>query len=290
LAQTLARIEGWVPLERRLLTVPEDLRPVFAGELDTGAVGGMVCEPVARGTGPALLLASAQVAARDADAVVVHTPADQWVADTAAWRAAVAKACELAARGFLALIGIRLREPDPGLGYIVPGRRMHAFGTHVHSFREKPDYDEATQLVRRGALANGGIFVWRARTFLDTVAELRPDWYAAVSQGRAELGAFELLRPGSVDREIIERVPDRLAVVELDCDWDDLGTWPRLRERMLRLGLTRADAPFVWTDGAVVTAQGRPDDAVVVVGNCMWVTSTDGLAQLAVDCEAAEPV
>lgn len=282
LAQTLARLEGLVPAGRRRIVVGTALSPVFAAADPTPRL----VEPDPRGTGPALTLAAAWAAAEDPEAIVLSAPADHWIADAAAFRQTVARAAELAVRGWLVLLGVPLAEPDSGYGYILPDKPLHAWGSRVRGFREKPPLPEAQRLLADGALANAGIFVWRARTFLDTVAGLEPDWAAAVAGGRPDAARWAALRADSIDRAVLERVPDRLAVLPLESAWDDVGTWPRLRARMLALGLTDAAGPFIWAPGRTIVDAG-PGEAVVAVDGRVWRGSLADLDTLAARAAAA---
>ena len=282
LAQTLQRLEGLVPVARRRIVVGRSLSPVFAAADSTP----QLVEPDPRGTGPALTLAAAWAADADSEAIVLNAPADHWIADDEAFRATVARAAELAVRGWLVLLGVPLGAPDPGYGYILPDRPLHAWGQRVRGFREKPPLPEATRLLADGALANAGIFIWRARTFLDVVAELEPAWAAAAAGGNADPARWAALRADSVDRAVLERVPERLAVLPLESAWDDVGTWPRLRARMLALGLTSEAGPFVWAPGRTVD-DAAPGEAVVIVGDREWRGTLADLETLAASSAAA---
>lgn len=282
LAQTLQRLEGLVPAARRRIVVGRALSPVFAAADSTP----QLVEPDPRGTGPALTLAAAWAAAEDPEAILLNAPADHWIADDAAFCATIARAAELAVRGWLVLLGVPLGAPDPGYGYILPDKPLHAWGQHVRGFREKPPLSEAARLLAAGALANAGIFVWRARTFLDVVAELEPEWLAAVQGGIPDEARWAGLRTDSVDRAVLEHVPARLAMLPLESAWDDVGTWPRLRARMLALGLTSEEGPFVWAPGRTID-DAAPGEAVVAVDNREWRGTVADLDTLAARSGAA---
>lgn len=280
LAQALDRLQGLVPEDRRALVLGPELEPVFAAA--TPPTVTRLVEPQARGTGPALVLAARWAVARDPDAVLINCPADHWVADPVAWREAVARAAELAVRGWLVLIGVNPEAPDPGYGYILPGPKLHAFGRRVEGFREKPHPEEAERLVAAGARVNAGVFVWRAARFLELVGQLQPGWLAAVdAAARPDAAAWAALGGGSVDREILERLPEQLAVVPLETGWDDVGTWPRLRERMVRLGLAPASGPFVWAPGLVPPVDLAADRAFIAAADGPWIWPLTELAGLA---------
>jgi mannose-1-phosphate guanylyltransferase len=112
------------------------------------------------------------------------------------------------------------------------------------SFREKPDRATAEEYLASGEyLWNSGMFVWRARTVLDALAEHLPE--TATGLGRvvaAPAGpdrdavlaeVFPTLPKISVDYAVLEpaaREPGRVLVADLDVDWLDVGSWPALAQ------------------------------------------------------------
>jgi len=60
--------------------------------------------------------------------------------------------------GGLVLVGIEPDEPDPELGYILPGRALRGGACAVERFLEKPPAALANKLLAAGALWNSFIF------------------------------------------------------------------------------------------------------------------------------------
>ena len=110
------------------------------------------------------------------------------------------------------------------------------------AFREKPDRATAEGYLASGDyLWNSGMFVWRARTVLDALADHLPETAAglrkvvAAAPGAdrdAVLAAvFPTLQKISVDYAVLEPAatqPGRVLVADLDVDWLDVGSWPAL--------------------------------------------------------------
>jgi mannose-1-phosphate guanylyltransferase/mannose-6-phosphate isomerase len=100
-------------------------------------------EPAGRNTAPALTLAALAAQGNGGDPVLVVTPADQTVADTAAFTVAMQTAVREATSGSNVILGITPDRPETGYGYIqvaaeseksaLAGRR-----SMLH-FVEKPD-------------------------------------------------------------------------------------------------------------------------------------------------------
>ena len=80
--------------------------------------GAALLEPVARNTAPALTLAALAAIENGEDPVLVVTPADQTVADTAAFNRAMHDAIVKAAEGAIVILGVTPDRPETGYCYI----------------------------------------------------------------------------------------------------------------------------------------------------------------------------
>ena len=132
--------------EHRFLTL-EQLREL---KLDPTAV---LLEPAGRNTAPALTLAALQATEAGADPVLVVTPADQTVADGAAFTAALQQAVRQAAGGAIVILGITPDRPETGYGYIRSAQPAGEDGVQqVAQFVEKPDAGHRRPLPGRRQL------------------------------------------------------------------------------------------------------------------------------------------
>jgi mannose-1-phosphate guanylyltransferase/mannose-6-phosphate isomerase len=199
----------------------------------------VVLEPAGRNTAPALTLAALQAVEAGADPVLVVTPADQTVADGAAFTQALQRAARAAADGAIVILGIQPDRPETGYGYI---RSVAATdgAAKVAQFVEKPDAATAQRYLAEGGYTwNSGMFVLKASVWLKALAAFRPDvlsatqaaWAARatdarfVRPGKAE---FEQVPAESVDYAVMERCPGSafdIRMVPLDAGWNDLGAW-----------------------------------------------------------------
>ncbi|WP_251341279.1 mannose-1-phosphate guanylyltransferase [Haloplanus halophilus] len=204
-------------------------RPAFADAVREAVPGASVLvEPAGKDTGPALTYATHRIAERFDDPVVLALPSDHHVAgdfETPARRGARVAA----ATDSLVTFGVDPDRPDTGYGYVEPGRDRGEYA-EVAAFHEKPDAETAQRYVERGYYWNAGIFAWTPAAFLSaagaTDSPLSP-LVAALDRGDAEAG-FEAVDPVSVDHAVFERA-ENVAVVPLDVEWDDLGSWDALR-------------------------------------------------------------
>ena len=206
-------------------------------------LGCALLEPVGRNTAPALTLAALAAMKGDSDPVLVVTPADQTVVNTAAFNAAMQQAMAEAANGTIVILGVTPDKPETGYGYIQTAKSSRGEAEViqlVQRFVEKPDAATAqTYLNEGGYYWNAGMFVLKASVWLKALEQFRPDILHAtqaawdkrsadntfVRPGKAE---FAAIPSESVDYAAMEHCPGSnfpIRMVPLDAGWNDLGSW-----------------------------------------------------------------
>jgi mannose-1-phosphate guanylyltransferase len=193
-------------------------------------------QPMNRDTTPGLLLPLLHVLERDPDATVLVLPSDHHISDDAAFIDPLAHAVPYLAtlRDTVALAGVRLSEPEPDLGWIVPGATVGPW-RRVRSFVEKPPWAEATTLHAAGALANTFAFVAQAATLGGMVRSLAPQWWSALSERVHDPAAltalYQQMPSSSLSRDVFAHATRSLGVIPLEgVHWCDIGTPERLFE------------------------------------------------------------
>jgi mannose-1-phosphate guanylyltransferase/mannose-6-phosphate isomerase len=213
------------------------------------ALGAALLEPVGRNTAPALTLAALAALEQGADPVLVVTPADQTVADTAAFTVAMQAAIRQADAGTIVILGITPDRPETGYGYIQsrPCEERSDAAIHaldVQAFVEKPSQETAQQYITQGGYFwNAGMFVLKASVWLKALEQFRPDIAQAARAAWASRSADSntaspFIRPGkaefaaipseSVDYAVMEHCPGSafaIQMIPLDAGWSDLGAW-----------------------------------------------------------------
>ncbi len=206
----------------------------------------ILVEPSPRDSCAAIGLAAAIIARRDPAAIMGSFAADHVIRDPAAFVAAVREAITGAEAGYLMTVGITPTHVETGFGYIECGGPLDA-GTaggpqrQVHSFTEKPPYDEAKRYVESGGyLWNASMFVWRVSTFLAELAQRRPDIHEAVctiaeawdTPDRDETMArvWPTIAKIAIDYAVMEgaAADGRVATVPGDFGWTDVGDFRAL--------------------------------------------------------------
>ncbi len=209
--------------------VAEQLREIHVKPL------GIVIEPVGRNTAPATAVAALMLADDD---LMLLMPSDHMVSDPIAFRDAIDRAIPLARSGHMVAFGITPTSPNTAYGYIKPGQPLPG-GHEVDTFIEKPSLATAQDYLHSGGyLWNSGIFLLPVNLFLKELEAFAPGMIAAcrlaLDEGQSDLfffslgnEAFSRIHGHSIDRAVMER-STRLAVVELDFGWSDIGSWATL--------------------------------------------------------------
>ncbi len=199
----------------------------------------LILEPVGRNTAPAIAIAALQALASGDDALLLVLPSDHVVRNEGAFHAAVKKAAIAAESGKLVTFGIVPTAPETGYGYIkaAAGEGVRAVGRFV----EKPDLATAEQYVASGEYFwNSGMFLFKASRYLKELEALQPAILAACRQAlekaardndfiRLDAETFAASPNDSIDYAVMEKTADA-AVVPLDAEWNDVGSWSALWE------------------------------------------------------------
>ncbi len=311
LQKTLQRLDGLehdAPIvvcndEHRFI-VAEQAREIGIGELS------IVLEPAGRNTAPAIAAAALYALTLADDPILLVLAADHEIADPAAFAESVRQAETLAAGGKLVTFGIVPSRAATGYGYIRRGA-AEGPGFRVDEFVEKPDRATAEQYVATGNYYwNSGMFMFRARAYLDELGRLRPamlDHCRRAVDGRSadldflrlDADAFAACESDSIDYAVMEHT-GLACVVPMDAGWSDIGSWSALweaGERDAAGNTTRGDVIVADTGNTIVHAGSRlvaavgVDDLVIVeTEDAVLVTTRDRaeevkqiVAQLAAD-------
>ncbi|MFN7710444.1 MAG: mannose-1-phosphate guanylyltransferase/mannose-6-phosphate isomerase [Holosporales bacterium] len=238
----------------------------------------VILEPCGKNTAPSVALAAFHALTRSADAILVVLPADHLIAKEDPFFEALEQAVEAATHGCLVTFGITPTFPETGYGYIEGGETLEGSGVEkVKKFIEKPNLERAQQLLAQGGVYwNSGMFVFKAKTYLEELRHFNPKMYDLCNQcmqsatwknGQATLSTqmFESLPANSIDYEVMERT-DKAAVVPADLGWSDVGSFTALWDHATKDHDANAhvgDVISVDSRGCYVRAEAKP---IAVVG------------------------
>jgi len=256
----------------------------------------LLLEPVGRNTAPAVAAAALQVVRENEQGVLLVQPSDHVIGDVGAFQAAVAEAVSAAQAGYLVTFGVPPAEPATGYGYLEAGDAIQGQVLRLRRFVEKPSLDKAKAFLAQGGFYwNSGMFVFRARRYLEELGRLQPAMLesvrAALEKAKPDLAFLRLDRDAfaaspadSIDYAVMERT-DAGAMVRADMQWSDVGSWSALwdvgskdAQRNVARGdvdLRDASGCYVHADGRHVSVIGARDLVVVETDDAVLVAARD---------------
>ncbi len=234
------RVAGLFPPDQINVITSESYRNLVAQELPELPTANILGEPVGRDTANAVGLAGAVLRQRDAEAVIGVFTADHMITPLEAFHRVVERAYRVAEtrEDVLVTIGIRPSRADTNYGYIHRGTPLGDDVYEVRKFTEKPAVGAAMKYLASGEYYwNSGMFVWRAATILDQLKKQLPQSHRAIQEiaevwgtpeGTHRLDShYPALMRISIDFAVLERA-ERVVVLEMDCHWVDVGSWPSI--------------------------------------------------------------
>ncbi len=268
----------------------------------------LLLEPVARNTAPALTLAALHARESGGDPILVVTPADQTVIDTAAFKEALQNSIRAAADGSIVILGITPDKPETGYGYIkinttrplAEGLGVRGSLYEVDRFVEKPDAETAQRYLAEGGYYwNSGMFVLKASTWLKALMQFHPAIADSTRQAwsnktndlpfiRPDKVAFASIPSDSVDYAVMEPVSAgqqannsafALKMVPLDAAWNDLGAWDavwQVGEKDAQSNVLTGDTLTIDTNNTLINASSRLV-GTVGVNNLVIIETADAV-------------
>jgi mannose-1-phosphate guanylyltransferase/mannose-6-phosphate isomerase len=289
--ETVLRASRLPGMQLPVTVCSEDHRFMVGEQLQEVGIGngGILLEPMARNTAPAIALAALHVAARDEDAMMLVMPADHLIEDESAFQDAVTRAATLAGDNWLVTFGIHPDYAETGYGYIRQGEALGGDGNRIERFVEKPDQATAERYLAEGGYAwNSGMFMFKASRYLEELRQLAPAILAAVEAAyakanpdldfvRVDKAAFAASPDDSIDYAVMEKTT-RAAVVPVTCGWSDIGSWSSLWEAATRDedgNRHEGDVLSIDTKNSLVRASERRMIATIGVEDLVIVDTPD---------------
>lgn len=245
LQKTFGRLARFIPPSQILVLTNARYTDLVLEQLPEIDPAQVVSEPAMRNTAPCILYAALKIRKMNPEAVMVVAPSDHWIEDEAAFQADVLECFEACSKApVLCTLGIQPSFPNTGFGYIEfpPEGRGSAGLKPVRQFREKPDYQTARGFLEQGNfLWNAGIFMWSAAAIEAAFARYQPTQYALFKKGWEVYNTpgeasfieshYAQAENISIDYAILEP-SDSVFVLPARFDWNDLGTWGSLYEKV----------------------------------------------------------
>jgi mannose-1-phosphate guanylyltransferase len=241
--RTFSRLHKMVPSENIQILTNERYLDLCLEQLPSITEEQVVLEPAMRNTAPCILLAALKIYKANPEAMMLVAPSDHWIEDEAAFQRDVETCFDRCEKdNVLVTLGIQPTFPNTGYGYIESDKTDESLLKSVKQFREKPDYETAKAFLAEGNfLWNAGIFLWSVKSIIEAFEQLMPTMYTLFSDGVSLLNTSEE-KPFveknyahaeniSIDYGILEKAKN-VFVKKATFDWNDLGTWGALHDKL----------------------------------------------------------
>lgn len=294
LQQTAKRICKHLPQENLVTVTHDSHRFEVKGQLAEifpNAIDGVLGEPSARNTLPAIAWGVSKIFKTNPDAIIGVFSSDHSIDNEDAFLSAWQSAEAAAEKGYLTLLGITPTEPATGYGYIKPSEILDVGKTEINvsaveQFVEKPNAEVATQYVKDGYLWNSGMFVFKASVFMGMLQEYQAEIFEKITTLSEEdlLAQYETLPNISIDYGLAEKAK-KVAVVPVDMAWSDLGSWDSIYDRheknddnnVIKGEVITADTSnsLLWSESGVLTTLGVDNLVVVQTPDVTMIANKD---------------
>lgn len=190
----------------------------------------ILAEPISKNTAPAIAICVKYILeTSDKDETILVVPSDLLIKENEKFKQTVISAQKYVDEGKIVTFGIKPTYPETGFGYI------HSVDNKVTKFTEKPDNETVlTYLKDENYYWNSGIFMFKVSTIMKELETHCPDIMNILqnikcSDNKISFTEFDKMPNISIDYALMEK-SDNIAMVELQSDWKDLGSWKSIYE------------------------------------------------------------
>jgi mannose-1-phosphate guanylyltransferase len=241
--KTFSRLAKLIPAENILILTNERYNGLVLEQLPMVKQEQVLLEPAMRNTAPCILYASLKIQKMNPEAVMVVAPSDHWIEDEDEFANNLQQCFDFCQKeNALMTLGIQPTFPNTGFGYIEFDKNDSNPIKKVNQFREKPDYETAKSFLEAGNfLWNGGIFIWSAQSITAAFEKFQPQMNALFQQGKEIFNTsnekqfifdhYSKAENISIDYAVMEKA-NNVYVLPATFDWNDLGTWGSLHEKL----------------------------------------------------------
>ena len=287
LQEAVHRIRPLVGVRDLHVSTGNELVPLVREQLPELPEAGLIVEPALRNTGPAVGLECVLLESRYPGCTVASLGSDHHIGKPDEFGRLLRVAEEAAEEDpeTLFTLGVKPTRGETGYGYIQKGavaRRVNGeYVYRVERFREKPDEQTAMRYAESGDyLWNSNMFVWKARTVLALFEQFEPELHRILMRIREAVGTgaertvvereYPRMKEVAIDNAIIEKAP-KVATLEADIDWSDIGSWGALTE------VLPVDTEGNLISGEVLSLNSRDITAYGVEGKLIALVDVEGL-------------
>lgn len=243
LQKTFSRLSKGIPDKNIQVLTNESYKQLVLEQLPGMTSAQVILEPAMRNTAPCILLSALKIWKENPDALMLVAPSDHWIEDEAAFLQDVTRCFEACRTDDkLLTLGIRPSFPNTGYGYIETDSTVATDIKKVLQFCEKPDYQKAREFVEAGNFFwNAGIFIWSVKSIINAFEQYLPEMHGLFHSGMKVLNTeaekkfvdenYAAAENISIDYGILEKAKN-VHMLEASFDWNDLGTWGALHDKL----------------------------------------------------------
>lgn len=241
--KTFQRLSKLIPKENIFILTNEKYNDLVLEQLPEVTQRQVVLEPAMRNTAPCILYAALKIQKENPAAIMIVAPSDHWIEDETAFSKNVQQAFDFCSKNdALMTLGIEPSFPNTGYGYIEFDKASNETIKPVSQFCEKPDYETAKTFIAQGNfLWNAGIFMWSVTSVIKAFKNNQPELFQLFKNGIDVYNTnfeddfiknnYAKAENISVDYAIME-TSSNVFVLSAEFDWNDLGTWGSLYDKL----------------------------------------------------------
>ncbi|RMA57137.1 mannose-1-phosphate guanylyltransferase [Ulvibacter antarcticus] len=241
--KTFSRLNKMVPSKNIYILTNNRYLDITLEQLPEITKAQVILEPAMRNTAPCILLSALKIKKQNPNAVMLVAPSDHWIEDELAFAKDVEECfSEAKQKEMLITLGISPTFPNTGYGYIESDKTDRSAIKRVLQFREKPDYETAKKFIAEGNFVwNAGIFIWSVESIVKSFERYLPLMSQLFSEGNSVYNTSEETEfinhnygsseDISIDYGIMEKAKN-VYVKRASFDWNDLGTWGALYDKL----------------------------------------------------------
>jgi len=235
-----------LPTKNIFVMAPAVFEQEIRKELPELPSANFFSEPSAKDNGPAVILASARLFAKDNEAYLGILWSDHFIKNPANFKKAFRVAFRAAKEfpDYLITIGVKPTSADTELGYIKIAKEIKEYPEgilyKVAQFKEKPNLALAKKYLSSWEyLWNTGYKIFSAKTLLSEFKRLYPQFKNIVEEIIQVVGSskeeevvyknWQAFPRLSIEYLLVNKL-SKILVVPADLEWSDIGNWQKLYE------------------------------------------------------------
>ena len=241
LQNTVNRVKDKKIFKNPILICNEEHRFIVAEQMRQINIepAAIILEPFSRNTAPAITLSAFFSIKLEKNSNILILSSDHLINDEKKFIEIINLGSHYSNAGKLVTFGVIPDAPETGYGYIESENTLCNSipkGENIKRFIEKPNLKDAEKLLKSKSFSwNSGIFLFKAKTFLEEINKFNPSIYICCQKALEDI-QFDLdfIRikkdfykdcPNiSIDYAVMEKTSLGI-VFPLDVGWNDIGSW-----------------------------------------------------------------